>query len=778
MKLKSFALTTILSCLVAISCNCLDAKTAPKKHTKKAATKNVNIAPSADSAPIAEAIAALNSYASLQKSLHIQDADLSFAMRKALLLSQLLIRQDGQLNLSMCQAAQAAFVPQNPLKYEINISHVLNQLDSSWQPFFDRVVKPSDTIEAANALLRAIFGLQSNEEITDYHAKVAVLAAMLSPFNQGPVGDCFAVADLVRDHEEYFKHSAKDYAQVVMHGYISRLIDHSKDNFFFVPVLADGDLANVITVDSLGKVQGTDVLLLDAPGFQAASDVMGGNQVSNLVQNVLGILFNGNITGSVKVSAQQVVEALAQAISTAIPNADKNVLLANGLYAFSALTNNAVLRATECAFSAMAEDRPQDYIRGNTNACVAKALQDAWEALQSNPQTNAFQKAFADKFNASYRFVYNPSIPLAQVSSDGSSSEGGFQLYKRIADNPELIGIRVETPDDFKTLVLDTIAATEVEFGASAQVSAITLLLNQFVQNPIFLKNAFWVYNSQNLNEKDPITNYLSLASTPMQSCDGDNPYEVINIDTGQDDEKDVMTYTPKNPLDLIKWCLELSKEASNQLFPMNSPQHAFNYDPTNADIMNFVKSGKKSDYWIRHQINVPCIRVATKQIDTNLHTSLSNYMYTVLQEVLPDEYEYQEMVNKLAATPLTVQKYAQNLLNGILKLIQLEESQISEVARFLDAELLRVLPAYERTILQQNAIRFAFTNWNNGTKNIYFCAFFNPRTLQISFGTIDEDKTNLVPMDEAAWVNNQQWDVDLSAYAPPDLLMVTRYNF
>ena len=84
-----------------------------------------------------------------------------------------------------------------------------------------------------------------------------------------------------------------------------------------------------------------------------------------------------------------------------------------------------------------------------------------------------------------------------------------------------------------------------------------------------------------------------------------------------------------------------------------------------------------------------------------------------------------------------------------------------------LDGITLQCIDPNDLNALQQTAVRFANTNWNDGVKDIYFCAYYNPRTGQLGFGTLDEDRTGLQPMDENAWVNGQQWDIDLNPLAP-----------
>lgn len=116
----------------------------------------------------------------------------------------------------------------------------------------------------------------------------------------------------------------------------------------------------------------------------------------------------------------------------------------------------------------------------------------------------------------------------------------------------------------------------------------------------------------------------------------------------------------------------------------------------------------------------------------------------------------------------MSVKDYANGLLQGINHLLGADAALAEEVAVALDSVLIESLSANDQALLNRSAVRFAFTNWNQGTKNIYFCAYFNPRTELIGFGSIFKDKTNLQPMDETQWINGQTWDVDLTPFAPP----------
>lgn len=671
------------------------------------------------------AVAELEAYAQLQKKVSVQDPDLAYGMRKALMMADLLFDESGKLLLERASDIKQGFLPSLSEDYEVDMNRVLGVLNASWQPLFDAIKAPSDSL-----LLQGLF---STQKISDRHAKVAVLAALLAPYNQGSVGDCFAVSDVIREHEEYLKKSAGDYASIVQNGYVERMVDEKAEHFYFLLQLAD---------DDRGQVVNLDFPLFDAPGFAAARTLLGGDNHDSLESQVRAKLSSQPTPG-------QVIEAMAEVLGIA-PS--------SGLYAFSCLTNNPVLRATEAAFAAMAEERPNDSIRQNIHDALHLALQSVL----------ADDKSFLDTFNASYRLVYNLDIPLPAPSDDGSSTDGGFQLYTK---KPDSIGTRVESPLDFQNLVVRVMAQVMIH---SPQVL-------QYVHSPDFMKAVLWNYDPANKKDPDPVSHYKQLARTPMQCCDGDDPYAVDDIDSGSTYETHVQTYTPTNTKDLMNWVMGLAKAApagptgpagpsgpssppgptgaagSSSLYPMDTPQHAFNFTPGLPELVAFCQSGLSPDQWLQQKMVIPGMQLATQIID---NATKQKVIQGLLDEGLTDSPALETLAQNLAKQKLSVQACAQKLLDGLNQLFHNDPNQM---AIAVDIALLQALPSIDQALLARSAVRFAFTNWNDGTEDIYFCAFFNPRTQQIAFGSIDEDRSNLSPMSEADWVNGQEWDVDMT---------------
>lgn len=198
-------------------------------------------------------------------------------------------------------------------------------------------------------------------------------------------------------------------------------------------------------------------------------------------------------------------------------------------------------------------------------------------------------------------------------------------------------------------------------------------------------------------------------------------------------------------------------------MIPMESPQHAFNFMPANPDIVSFLQSKKSAAQWINQSLISPGLTLSKQIVLPAMKQQVAQGVNQFISPVLKNPQAYQNLVNSLNKMNLSVHDYAQKFLSGVNQILQLDQDLQNRLALQFDQLLLASLPSQSQSVLQKSAIRFANTNWNEGAREIYFCAFFNPRTLSVAFGTVLEDKTELTPMDESEWVNHCDWDVDLS---------------
>lgn len=571
---------------------------------------------------IQKSLADLDQYKKAQTIAGLQDPEIAYAMKKALVMADLLVSFDGQLNLAIVPLLKSYFIPEEPLEYEENNRQILEQLDSSWQPLLDQIVKPTNLNSYSTLMLRALFDLAPQEMLTDRHAKMAALAALFSPYFQGEAGDGFAVSNLIRDHEQLLTTAAQEYAEIIQNGYLTRQVDQNDELFFFLPILADPDRNKKLTIDPLGDLFGTLTPVLSTPGMAAACKAMGGHNIENLLSLAWNQLYGKSHLGFVKVTVDELIDACAQAISQVDPKPDRTTISAQGKYAFSALTNQPLLRAIEASYAGMTEARPCECIRANIYRSILDGFQPIWDKIPPSNELDLFRRTLWASCHSLCRLVYNPCIPSRQ------HAQGGFWLFKKNLSNTTLLGTQITTPNDFRSLVVDMLTLTVTNMGSSDfSQQLLKQCKNYVMQNNTFLQETFWSYDNRNRRFADPVTEYRFLFKTPMQTCDGDRSCSVDSVDL----DGSFQTLIPKTANDLIDWCLNLAKTAPDQLFPMNVPHHAFNFSPGSHDLGAFTLADQTSDQWIREKLLIPGMKITQTQsvyMPNPIPTSAKNSAY------------------------------------------------------------------------------------------------------------------------------------------------------
>ncbi len=719
----------------------------------------------------------------------LQDTDMVHFIEKPKEIAKLLLTSQGHINLGLIGEIKAHFFSGSTLllEYEQGIQYVMDQMDCSWQEAIDAVQPPSSGQFASNAIVRADLGLMPNEAITKLHCQQVVLSALLSQLCQGPVGDCFAVAWAIKKHNEFLLDSMADYTAIVRDGFLARNVNGAQDDFFFETTIADEGMDESFTLQGDGKIdEYKGAYFYECPNLVAACRQMGISDLKSRANDVMTQIYNTKQT----MTWDRLIQICAEVFADANHPQEELTLL--GRYGFS-LSNNRLLRAWETSLAAMAEDRPNDYVRDNVSSAVMTVFKPIFESREK--KSTSYQKTlieetkkiFQKTLNDSFRLVYNGAIPLQQVSSDGSSSSGGFELYQRDVRNLNNKGIRIATPEQFRNFIFDILdQTTQAQISKTPSkkdrqvILSVTDSLKLCAHANTFMRDIIWAYDQVNKNERDPVANYLNLERTPMTSLDGDNPWEVMAIDTGKDFTPDVKTIKPKDPGALLKWLLGLAqwKESTEKYLekktpededPATSPQHAFNIEFKNEEFKAFLASGLDPDAWIQKTLIEPGLQVSRTEVDNGtkklMQQKAAHWLSRQFKKGIPDsvQHETDTLFKSLNSKIVTVQQYAQRLQDGIVKIFKLNADQTTSLSFALDNMLIQSLPKAQSQALQSEAFRFARTNWDTGPKNLFFCCYFNPRTEKVDFADIAEDRTVLEPMDQYEWIDNKEWEVDPS---------------
>ena len=721
---------------------------------------------------------------------NIQDHDMLMYIEKPKEIAKMLLTSEGQINFGLideiCHQFFSSIPP--PLEYESGILYVMSQMTPGWQKAIDAVEVPNAANAASAALVRADLGLMPAESITRLHCQQGVLTGILSQLCQGSVGDCFAVSWAIKKHNEFLLESIADYTAIVRDGYLTRSVNGASDQFFFETTIADDGLDTQFTlngdgtIDDYGKAN-----FWDCPNLIAACRQMGISDLKSRKDAILAQIYASTVP------QQKTWGQLIQACAEVFQDADHPTEMLNmlGRYGFS-LSNNRLLRAWETSLAAMAEARRGDYVRDNVIDCVMQALDSHFTSADEKAHFHFYHKSlieevkktFQKTLNDSFRLVYNGAIPLQHISNDGSSSSGGFELYRRDVKDLANKGIRVATPEQFRTFVLDALdqtTAAEMKNVTNPQdrkvIASVTDALKLCAHSPDFMRSILWAYDKSNQNVPDPVAKYQDLERTPMTSLDGDDPWQVIAIDD-KNFTPDVRTIRPKDPGDLLKWLLGLAQWKESTQNYLNStapkeedeataPDHAFNIEFKNDEFKAFLGSKRAPGAWIQKTLIEPGLAISNKEMDNGaklmMQHKITEWLGDQLRKEAPDSLvqNMNDLFSNLNANVMTVHHYAERLQDGLIKLFKSNKEQQAAWSLALDRMLIRSLPAADAKVIQDQAVRFAKTNWDSGPRNLYFCCFFNPRTQKVDFGSIAENHTSLEPMDQNEWIDQKQWEVD-----------------
>ncbi len=537
----------------------------------------------------------------------LQEPDMLLYIEKPKEIAKVLLTSQGQLNLGMVSTVIEKFLSSGESRsgYEQGICNVLTQMDGSWQKWIDAIQPPVNGRIASNEFIRADLGLLMGHPITKLHCQQVVLGGLLSQPCQPDVADSFAVQWAIKKQNEFLLNSIEDYSALIHNGCLTRDVNGVPDHFFFKTTLADKSLSGYFTLHSNGKTEEfNDSSVWDCPNLIAAGEQMG---ITNLQREVMNLLVD---TDSQTISWDELIEKLARSSANHHHSADELHML--GRYGFS-LSDNRLLRAWETSLAAVSQDRSGDYLRDSVNSCVMNVLGPVF--ANSMNKASSYQKTLVEElkavfhktFNNSFRLAYNGSIP----SSDGSSSSGGFELYSRDVEDLTSMGVRIAKPEEFKLLVFNTLdQAVSAERGKvsskkdRAVLASVSDALKLCMHGKDFTRNILWAYDNGNRNVADPVSEYNDLERTPMQSLNGNNPWERIPINTGKDFTPDVRTIRPKDPADLLQWLLSLAKwkvstdhfltdSISNEGTPAASPERRFNAEPTDSPLPS-ARSGRR----------------------------------------------------------------------------------------------------------------------------------------------------------------------------------------
>lgn len=711
-----------------------------------------------------------------------------------------LITQSGFLNLAISKSVQTALFQQGSYSFQTYLAQTLQQYEN--HPELQAMIQQLDAVQAnSNSLELVLASSYDPSKVTGSRADVqrAFFGAHLTLLEQGNVGDCFAVSICKMVQEMLPQRTGQDLTSLIKTSALTVKVDGKDKKLDYAMTGNDPSLQVSFKVDLTGNItlpKGWLTLSWSAPTAPIAN-----SQALTRATRAMGIkaedhqkavvdAINSIATSDpktkvtqVEITAEELIYAIAQnevakelanegAKDVAKDVVDSRVYAKTdkGYFGFCSLANNNVLRAWAETMAAYAELSKTSYVRGRILRSFQEALLPEFTSKKA-PKDDVLKTVFDsvlvtlnDTLKIQYKDNTKTPDPSAKASDGHSTVDGAFVMEG------------IENPLQFRTFVMDSIKANfAAQTGdAKAIVEKKAAKINEYVMSNVFLQKALTSFDPANQSLEDADKDWASLSALPWRDPTGDNPFEIMDFYFGKSQKLD--GFKPKNAQELWVGLLEFSKKVEarkaelrklgqDERFEIANEIHAFNFlinDPTFQAGVTDPKAPAQfvADYMKQAEKLYQDVKITKEQREALL-AHVKKYLVSQDAEIQTNFDHSTAILNVDDETSLmNIRTHLATVLNALTP-----EDAVTRYLSKLDKHLLAThLPKGTVDEMQKLVVPFADSNWTDDGHSIYFCFYPDPIAKQLRFGMVYDDGTNLQPMDQDEWVNNQEWDLTNTA--------------
>lgn len=235
----------------------------------------------------------------------IQDHKEALFHQMSIEMADLILLDTGSINFGMMDIISELLIPEEfeSLLAIKNLHDVMSNLASTsslWSEIA-RVNVPTSVHTPSTLAIRTCLNLSSDIKITQRHAQIFVLSAILGHYRQAKVGSCFATACLIKALHYHLDFFIQDLKKLTEEGRISRVLYGEERHFPYIARTSKEFLDTLVEVDNDGYLLSTthydkkpyeldslpkpkNTYLYDAPGIVAAAQAM---NIKNIQEAVL-----------------------------------------------------------------------------------------------------------------------------------------------------------------------------------------------------------------------------------------------------------------------------------------------------------------------------------------------------------------------------------------------------------------------------------------------------------------------------------------------------------
>lgn len=402
-----------------------------------------------------ESVENIEAHAGLHKSTGIQNHEEAQYHKMTVEMADMLLLKSGSLNTGMIPYVRHYLVPEKfqSTRAAENMSSILEQLELAPEmaELINKVKPPATPELASNETIRVCLGLSPSEEITERHAKIVVLSAVLGHLRQARAGTCFTTAWLIQRMSTRLGFAIHELTECIGEGSLSSRTfgevrkspfkprTTSEDLSTQLSVRANGHLASVLPYGSDRRVRPSrDAYLWNAPGIKQACVALGFEDPKEVILSVLKPYGNSQFTVNdllVKLAtiAQERFHSpryhLRSGVSLSVEE-----LTHKAQYAFGSQGNHPLHRAWEQSVASMPNYFASRHLMPSwVFETVEDCLQDAFkkESHDFRAQLSGLIQTMYLPMVARMRYRYNQHIEntLHTLFDDGNQGTSNTPFY-------------------------------------------------------------------------------------------------------------------------------------------------------------------------------------------------------------------------------------------------------------------------------------------------------------------------------------------------------------
>lgn len=720
--------------------------------------------------------AALAKYKRKHRKAKLQNHEIAYRNRLPIELSYFLLSSTGHFNIGLADPLIAAFI-KSPLNYESCILRILKQLkhSPSLREKLSQIKKPKSSETPANIVIRTTLGLSPADELQDLDAARTALASLLTMLRQGKDGSCFATPLAISLLNSHLELCLKDFQQLIAESKLTRNVEGVYVDFPFILRIGDQNLSEKVRISRTGRLllpNGRLILLSKIPGVIAVKTAIGIEKIK-----ITKSLFTKE-QPYVDITLKELLQALVKQ-AKALPINKKTALselYLHAVFAYEAQECNPLLQVWENAIACMAEADDKSMVRSailkSSQRVLAKYLKQSLTTRKEMRHQAA--ALFNRHLNEKIHLQWDPHITSDCVAGE-QSTEGAFVLYDKDGRRKPSRWLRLDHPKAYQSFILRTVDEVGKEMRMNLDGSQWTKIqqtlneLESYVESEPFLVDSLIDYYPPNGDIPEVLNQLKHLSYTPWITKSGNNLHKVLQIYFEQPDLKACARLTPKNGEELLQSLILMLRNSTSPSIkniethpdlctPIRIPYvHAFTFLPGHPTLLPAWTKSSEPAEWIKQNVLQKGVEISESPLSKDAREAVIQRLAANLVSKT-DKTAFIEQMDQLPKSQ-SIKEFRQSILELMIKLNSSIKLPLQILETQIDQQIYTSLPNPLKEKLHASAIHIADTNWADGINAIHFSLVVNPGTGQIVLWGIKDDSSQLIPLDQSIWFENNSWE-------------------